>query len=99
LVTQYVYLCAIREYIRKGGGSRGSYLVQNKNGTLPIESLPEDFRFSLDNGELSGSVCEIALDAATMECKCDWKPVRPIPSDDNWFENIWTEYRKGNVIK
>jgi succinate dehydrogenase/fumarate reductase flavoprotein subunit len=99
LVTQYVYLCAIREYIRKGGGSRGSYLVQDKTGTLPIASLPEDFRFSLDSGALSESVCEIALDADTMECKCDWKPVRPIPVEDNWFETVWAEYRQRNVIK
>jgi len=99
LITQYVYLCAIREYIRKGGGSRGSYLVQDKNGTLPITSLSEDFRFLLDSGDLVESVCEIALDADTMECQCEWKPVRPIPEDDNWFENVWAEYRKGKIIK
>ncbi|MCL2711338.1 MAG: FAD-binding protein [Planctomycetaceae bacterium] len=99
LMTQYVYLCAIREYIRKGGGSRGSYLVQDKNGKLPLPMLPEDFRFALDDGKLLGSVCEIALDADTMECQCKWKPVRPIPADDNWFENVWAEYRQGNVIR
>ena len=99
LITQYVYLCAIREYIRRGGGSRGSYLVQDKNGKLPIASLSEDFRFSLDSGELLGSVCEIALVTDSMECQCEWKPVRPIPTDDNWFENIWAEYRKGNIVQ
>ena len=99
LITQYVYLCAIREYIRKGGGSRGSYLVQNTKGTLPLPTLPEDFRFSLDDGKLLESLCEIALDADSMECQCEWKPVRPIPEDDNWFENVWAEYRKGSVIK
>ena len=99
LITQYVYLCAIREYIRKGGGSRGSYLVQDKNGKLPLPMLPEDFRFSLDDGKLLGSVCEIELDTDTMECHCEWKPVRPIPTEDNWFENVWAEFRKGNVIK
>ena len=99
LLSQYVYLCAIREYIRKGGGSRGSYLIQDKSGELPHASLPENFRFSLDNGDLLESVCEIVLDANTLECQCDWKPVRPIPTEENWFENIWTEYRKGNVIK
>ena len=99
LLTQYIYLCAIREYILKGGGSRGSYLIQDKDGTLPLESLPEIFRFSLDGGELLESVCEIAFDADTLECQCDWKPVRPIPVEENWFENIWTQYREGNVIK
>jgi len=99
LITQYVYLCAIREYILKGGGSRGSYLIHDKNGTLPLPTLPEDFRFSLDNGKLLECVCEITFDADTLECTCDWKPVRPIPVEENWFENIWTQYRNGNVIK
>ena len=99
LITQYVYLCAIREYIRKGGGSRGSYLIRDKNGKLPFPTLPEDFRFSLDDGKLLDSVCEIALDADSMECQCEWKPVRPIPKEDNWFENIWAEYQKGHIIK
>jgi len=99
LITQYVYLCAMREYILKGGGSRGSYLIQDKDGVLPLAALPEDFRFSLDGGEFLHSVCEISLDAEMWECHCEWKPVRPIPAEDNWFENIWTEYRKGNVIK
>jgi hypothetical protein len=99
LLTQYVYLCAIREFILKGGGSRGSYLVQDQNGTLPLASLPEDFRFSLDDGKLLESVCEVAFDTAQMECRCEWKPVRPIPSDDDWFENVWKEYREGNVMK
>jgi succinate dehydrogenase/fumarate reductase flavoprotein subunit len=97
LISQYVHLCAIREYIRKGGGSRGSYLVQDKNGKLPFPTLTEDFRFSLDDGKLLDSVCEIALDADSMECRCAWKPVRPIPVEENWFENVWTEYRKGNI--
>ena len=98
LLTQYVYFCAIRAYILKGGGSRGSYLVHDKNGTLPLASLPEIFRFSLDSGELLKSVCEIGLDTESMECRCDWQPVRPIPVEDNWFENIWAEYREGRVF-
>jgi len=98
LITQYVYLCAIRDYIRQGGGSRGSYLVQDKNGRLPMASLPDDFRFSLDNKDCLARVCEIALDAASMTCQAHWTPVRPIPSDDNWFENVWAAYRKGNII-
>jgi len=99
LITQYVYLCAIREYICKGGGSRGSYLVQDKTGALPLPSLPEVFRFLLDNGNLLENVCETSLDTDTMECQCRWVPARQIPAEDNWFENIWSEYRQGNVVR
>lgn len=101
LITQFVYLCAIREYIKKGGRSRGSYLVQDREGELPIESLPEEFRFALDDGELMKMACEMELvtDGEEFSCIADWKPVRPIPEDDNWFENIWNDYMKGNIIK
>lgn len=36
LLTQLVYLSAIQEYIKRGGRSRGSYLVQDEKGELPI---------------------------------------------------------------
>jgi hypothetical protein len=101
LITQLVYLNAIKEFIKNGGGSRGSYLVQDKNGILPIDSLPEQFRFSLDSGKLVTSVCELTLTKTddTFSCTSEWLPVRPIPEDDNWFENVWTDYRAGNIIK
>ncbi len=100
LITQYVYLNAIKEFMEKGGGSRGSYLVQDRNGELPINSLPEEFRYSLDSGELSGMVCEIELlrDEGKPGCRTEWKAVRPIPQEDNWFENVWNEYMDGKVI-
>ena len=29
---------------------------------------------------------------------CRWRPVRPIPKDDDFFENVWRGYREnGNV--
>ena len=28
-----------------------------------------------------------------------WRPVRPIPEDDDFFENVWREYREHrNVV-
>ncbi len=100
LITQYVYLNAIKEFMDKGGGSRGSYLIQDENGELPVDSLPEEFRYSLDSGELSGMVCEIELlcDDGKHGCRTEWKAVRPIPQEDNWFENLWNEYMDGKVI-
>lgn len=39
LITQYVYLSAIREYIEKGGKSRGSYLI---NGNIETDMNMSD---------------------------------------------------------
>jgi len=101
LITQFVYLSAIKEYISKSGGSRGSYLIQNSNGELPIDNLPDDFRFILDKGDLAGLVCEVALkiEKGKYSCNAEWKPVRPIPDAESWFENVWNAYRKGEIIK
>jgi succinate dehydrogenase/fumarate reductase flavoprotein subunit len=101
LITQLVYLNAIKEYIYRGGGSRGSYLIQDDKGILPIASLPEEFRFKPDNGELAGMVCEIMLKAEkdSYSCNAEWKPARPIPEAESWFENVWNAYRKGEIIK
>ena len=93
LLTQYVYLSAIKEYIESGGKSRGSYLIHDAEGCLPVEGLPEKFRFTLEDGSLSGKVCEIELHRESMNCETAWKPVRPIPVEENWFENVWNDYR------
>lgn len=97
LITQFVYFCAIKEYIEKGGKSRGSYLIYDREGELAADGLPDEFRFMLDDGSLSGVTCEISYD--NMRCHAEWKPVRPIPAEDGWFENVWNEYRSGQIIK
>ena len=99
LITQYVYLCAIKEYIEKGGRSRGSYLVRDDEGKLPMEGLPEIFRFKLDDQELMKKSCSVSFNKDSLKVNFDWQDVRPIPTEDNWFENVWSEYRKRNIIK
>ena len=101
LITQFVYLSAIREYIEKGGRSRGSYLVRDEKGELPISGLPEEFRFSLDKGGLFDFACEMELcrENGDFKCSAAWKPVRPIPSEENWFENVWNSYMRKEIIK
>lgn len=69
-------------------GSRGSGLV-TKNGEIVGEkSGSGDYVFAqypvFDDGKLS------------FENKKE--PCRPIPERDNWFENIWREYRKRKNI-
>jgi len=31
--------------------------------------------------------------------KKEWVDVRPIPQQDSWFENVWNEYMKDNIIR
>lgn len=99
LITQFVYLSAIKEYIEKGGRSRGSYLVRDDNGILPLEGLPEIFRFKLDDQKLMKKAYTVTYDKDKMTVTFECEDVRPIPTGDSWFENVWAEYRKKNIIK
>lgn len=109
LITQYVYLCAMVNYLRHGGKSRGSVLYTNPAGSLPlvgygddadheIESLPDDFRFELDGGELDKQIQEVRMQYDGY-VNCTWRSRRPIPDTaDDFFENVWRDFRNdGNV--
>jgi len=99
LLTQLVYLSAIQAYIRKGGASRGSYLVMNDQGDLPCDKLGPQFRFSLDDGAFLQYTGETEFDAATSTCTTQWKDIRPLPQGESWFENVWNQYRRGEIIR
>jgi hypothetical protein len=78
----------MENYIATGGGSRGSYIIPDKNG---IHDIADSFKFSLDEGKLSGKIQEVRY--SPQECGFNWEDVRPIPENDDWFENVWKAYR------
>lgn len=98
LIAQIALLSAISDYIRKGGKSRGSYMVQDIEGELPLKSLPDDFRFMLGERQAAeNKIQEISY--VNGEGVCEWRTARPIPDGDDWFENIWNAYRNDEIIK
>ncbi len=92
LFSQNMYLEAIRDYMEHGGTSRGSYLICDETGEKPLETLPDLFCFSLEDRGLGKMVQEIHYEKGTV--RCSWRPVRPIPEDDSWFEKVWRDYRE-----
>lgn len=98
LLCQYVYLSAIKDYIEKGGKSRGSYLVYDPSGELPLPQLPEEFRFSLtEDPYFHQHIQRVQLEGFALSFS--WDPVRPIPQDSGWFETVWNDYLAGKIIK
>jgi succinate dehydrogenase/fumarate reductase flavoprotein subunit len=96
LISQFVYLSAMEDYISRGGKSRGSALYYQKAGEKPHPGLPEEFRTLIDSGESGASIQEIRYSGG--RCSASWRPVRPIPEKDDFFENVWRSYREtGNV--
>jgi len=96
LICQYVYLSAMIDYVENGGRSRGSALYTDKEGQLPYKSLPEVFRFTLDDGSRGGLIQEVIYKNGS--CSFEWRDVRPIPREDDFFENVWRNFREnGNI--
>jgi succinate dehydrogenase/fumarate reductase flavoprotein subunit len=99
-LTHAVYLEAIREYLDRGGRSRGSHLVPDGSGPVPSLGLDGRWAFSLAAPEdfVSRKILEICLDAKGKVKKM-WVDVRPIPSADSWFENVWNDFLKDRIVR
>ncbi|MEE6294966.1 FAD-binding protein [Georgenia wangjunii] len=116
MTSQVIYLAAMADYLEHGGRSRGSVLYTDPEGTLPLVGhseraadeldLPEIFRFSLDDGALSGEIQETSWSETGPDGVPDyagtpafrWRPIRPIPEDDDFFENVWRRFREDRNI-
>ncbi|MBQ7487726.1 MAG: oxidoreductase, partial [Clostridia bacterium] len=97
LVSQQVYLEAIDNYIACGGTSRGSCLITDESGEKPLESLPECFRFSLEDRGFGDKIQEMTYHPEGSTAH--WRPVRPIPDEATWFEQVWRDYRNNSIYE
>ncbi|MBR3639257.1 MAG: FAD-binding protein [Clostridia bacterium] len=96
LITQRAVLAAMIDYAARSGGSRGSALYTDPSGELR-DGLEEIFRMSPEDEKLRGFV-------QTVEMRGDgfavwWRPVRKIPPEDGFFENVWRGYRENKNVK
>lgn len=96
LISQYVYLSAMIDYINNEGKSRGSALYTDKTGHLPYDFLPEIFTYTLDDGSNNDMVQEVSYEG--NDCSFTWRKVREIPREENFFETVWREYRENENI-
>ena len=95
LYTQKAVITAMIDYAETVGDTRGSSLCTDQNGSLR-EGLEEIFRFTEESGETRGKVQETEL--CGDDFKCSWRNVRPIPENNDFFENIWRGYRENKNI-
>ena len=99
------FMEAIVEYIRSGGGSRGSFMVLDDDGDVISSDLIDPgtgrpYAFAAENEELRETIAEVEIDSLD-ECtfRITRVRVRPIPVRDEAFETAWTAYRTGEVYK
>jgi succinate dehydrogenase/fumarate reductase flavoprotein subunit len=98
LIAQIAILSSIEEYIKRGGDSRGSYLVHNEQGNYQIDYQGINLKYSLDN-TMGNKVCETQIreEKSLIKATQTWTDVRPIPQYKAWFENVWQEFRKNKI--
>ncbi len=91
LNCQRAYVAAMLDYLTQGGKSRGSAMYLDPAGEC-ILHLPEVYRFRLDGEEHAHVVQELRLNGAA--CAVTWRPIRPMPEEDESFERVWKAYRE-----
>ncbi len=97
LITQKCYLESMVNYTLDGGKSRGSALYTDESGTKPYPALPDIFTFNLDGGEKDEYIQEMTY--RNGKCSFSWRKVRPIPSEEDFFENVWRSYRENRNVR
>ncbi len=98
-LTHALYLDAVREYLEKGGLSRGSFLVPCESGDSPACGLPGDWRFVVENRNsfVSRHILEITW-SGTGKIEKHWTAIRPIPHYVEWFDTVWNDYRLDRIV-
>ena len=88
-------LTAMIDYAKTIGDTRGSALCFDEKGSLRA-GLPALFRFAEEDGTSRDKVQETGWTGDGFACF--WRPVRPLPEDEDFFENIWRNYRENKNV-
>jgi hypothetical protein len=85
LLTQYVYIGAMLDYLHHGGKSRGSavYTQDTVDVLLAYTALQD-----IDTAH-AALVRETRFERMTGEVTSEFVPFRPIPDAELWFENVY----------
>lgn len=91
LICQAVCLSSMLDFSKTAKATRGSALYYTPWGDKR-SGLPEAFRFILDKSVKADSVQQGIWNGKA--CSFTWRPVRPLPTGNDFFENIWRTYRE-----
>ncbi|MBR3844542.1 MAG: FAD-binding protein [Clostridia bacterium] len=97
LICAKAYLTAMIDFSNQQI-SRSSALYPCERGEL-FTNVPFPCHYQLGNKEYTDVVQETVYNSATKTFSCSYRPVRPIPREDNFFENVWRSYRENKNIR
>lgn len=75
--------------------SRGSAIYTDENGNLR-KGLDEFFRFSSGENIAADKIQQVKFADGRFEIL--WRDVRPLPDNDDFFENVWRSYRENKNV-
>ena len=95
-LASVAYLEACLTEVEAGAGSRGSAIVVGDDAAARPEGSPH----LSENPSVRALVQETELVSGGARTRFAHKfvPVRPIPTPDDWFENVWRDYREGRIF-
>lgn len=104
-VAQIAYLDAIFIQVASGVGSRGSAAVLSPKGERVSDKLPENWKIQKEDPGFRKKILysfiskiDLSLDDAVVT-ESFWRPVKPIPEPDEWFENVWRDFREDKIYE
>ncbi len=98
-LAQLAFLEALNNYVARGGGSRGSYLILDAEGDCEVTTRQEtQLHHRSENAVMRDEILEVRLDN-DGSFKSSVSPVRPIPDEDPWFETTWRQWQQGEIFE
>lgn len=100
LICQQMVLSAMLDYINKGGGSRGSalYIQDHRADHRSMKEFENVSVQSQSADNTFGSRIQEVL-YRNGNITVSWRQVHPLPDTEDFFENVWREYRERSLIK
>lgn len=96
LISQKVYLASMIDYLAEGGKSRGSALYTDETGSIHIPNLDSRFTYSLEDESIESQIQEVRYESGALIFSR--RSPRPIPDEDDFFENVWARYREDKCV-
>jgi succinate dehydrogenase/fumarate reductase flavoprotein subunit len=97
-VAQVRYLEAVQFALKSGVGSRGSAIARDPNGEAIHPALGDMWRIRGEDESYRDSVLVSEM-SGRAPADHSWRPCRPIPDSDTWFETAWASYNAGPIYE
>ena len=105
-VAERLYLESVYDEVKSGVGSRGSQITLAEEGEALGRGFPVEKRFAPEEASFRARAFYAyykieEADGAPDELvpRVFNAPTKPIPEPDDWFENVWRDYREGKNFR